>query len=521
MTAGPATLETPHVPERGMVIGDDGAEVWDAPREMPPDAPRPPPGPSGRRWLVAGAAILVLAAGVLVAVGSDDPDVRVPDPATGAMVPAPLAPVGPIAYRWAVPVPIERQLVGLAHVDDQLVWASRRGAFAQADPGLVVVANATLDGSHRWSRAFRDPRTAVLVGSTTDDLALLASAPVDDPPTGDHAFVERSVVVALDADGTQRWEVSLVGSRTSGMLDVTRGRLVLRDEVAVREVDVTDGSITARMPHVGEDGEVRVARRAADAWVVPVDSGWEVRADTGEVFGVDAELAPAVTPDLVVSADGSSIRARRRGSGTSVWEVDLGTPVVAMEAATAPGTDLSLQAGTFPLPPATDERGGVAVETAGGDHMAEPTTTLVSGAGEVISTVATSERGRVGEHLNVRIAVDGHDWSLCARSSFPWPRDTCPHDVAVADDEGDLVGSVDDVLGIGRPSGTWSRVTRAGFVLQDGDSVELRRWPDLDQAWAVPDGAVDSLASDILVVTSSRGVGIGTDAHTDSVAWYS
>jgi len=522
VTAGPAALEAPRrVPEGGMVVGDDARQAEDAPSGTPADPSGRTDRPSARRWLVAGAAVLVLAAGVLVAVGSDEPDVRVPDPATGAMVPAPPAPAGPIAYRWAVPVPIQRQLIGLAHVGDQLVWASRRGAFAQTDPGLVVVANATLDGSHRWSRAFDDPRTAVLVGSTTDDLALLASAPIDDPPTGHHAFVERSVVVALDADGTPRWEIPLDGSRASGMLDVTRRRLILRDDVAVREVDVTDGSITARMPHVVDGGAVRVARRSGDTWVVPVDAGWEVRADTGEVVRVDTALAPAVTPDLVVTADGSSIHARRRDGGADAWEVDLAAPVVTVAAATAPGTDLSLQAGTFPLPPATDGRGGVTVETAGSADAAEPSTTLVSAAGEVVSTVSTAERERVGEHLNVRIAVDGQDWSLCARSSFPWPRDACPHDVAVADDDGDLVGTVDGVVGTGRASGTWSRVTREGLVLQDGDSVELRRWPDLDRGWTVPDGAVDSLASDILVVTSTRGVGIGTDARTDSVAWYS
>lgn len=502
------------VPERGMVVGGAHGPGSDLPDD---DGTRPTSGttPPRRRWLVVGLVAALVAAGVVLTAGPDEVEVLVPDPASGAMVIAPPAPAGPIARRWSVPLPTERQLVGLAHVEGDLVWASRRGAFAESDPGLVVVSHATRDGARHWVREFTDPDTAVLVGSTPEDLALLAAPPTDTPPIGDLAFTGRSMVVALAPDGTTAWELPLAGSRTSGLLDTVRGRLVLRDEDGVREVDPQDGSVTARMPNVVDENGTRTARRGPGAWVVPTATGWEVRPDRGPVLTVDGPVAPAVTPDLVVMTDGVAVRALARDDGRPAWEADLGAPVVALAPESVPGTDPDMQGGPFPLPPAAGV-GVVTVTTADGDG---PTTTLLSATGRVVPT--SGDRKPAGGHLNVRIAIDGRDWSLCARSSYMWPPSTCPHDLALADDGGGVVAGVDDVTGVGRASGTWSRVTRVGLILQDGDTVQLRRWPDLALGWSVTDGAVDSIPNPIMVVSSTRGVGIGTHAAvTDSVTWY-
>ncbi len=387
----------------------------------------------------------------------------------------------------------------------------RRGLVA----ALVAAGVVLTAGPDEVEVLVPDPDTAVLVGSTPENLALLAAPPTDTPPIGDLAFTGRSVVVALAPDGTTAWELPLAGSRTSGLLDTVRGRLVLRDEDGVREVDPQDGSVTARMPNVVDENGTRTARRGPGAWVVPTATGWEVRPDRGPVLTVDGPVAPAVTPDLVVTTDGVAVRALARDDGRPAWETDLEAPIVALAPESAPGTDLDMQGGPFPLPTAAGG-GVVTVTTADGDG---PTTTLLSATGRVVPT--SGDRKPAGGHLNVRIAIGGRNWSLCARSSYMWPPSPCPHDLALADDGGGVVAGVDDVTGVGRASGTWSQVTRVGLILQDGDTVQLRRWPDLALGWSVTDGAVDSIPNPIMVVTSTRGVGIGTHAAvTDSVTWY-
>lgn len=468
----------------------------------------------GRRWMTM-VAVPVVVAGLVAALAVDrPPTVRVPDTVTGVLSDAPPAPSGPLAFRWATAVGDERALVGVAVVSDTVVVATRRRAFSSARYDLVVTAHDALDGDPRWVRSFDEQGVAALVGVGAE-ATLLASQPRGDGAVRDHVVDGGRVVVALDAAGATRWRHDLAGSSTSIRLDLQRERLVVADATGPRELDTATGEVTRSAPG---DGRWEV-RRATRAWVVATATGWQVWPDDGSpAIDVGPGPAPAVTADLVVVADGNRVVARQKASDTTAWARTFRGQVEALDGVPAPGTRAD-QVEDFPLPAADGPTDRVEVTVGSHAESGEARVHLLDDTGGVVST--SPPRGEdPGTHLNVRVALDDQAWSLCQRSAWLWPPGNCPHDVALADGDGEVVAAVDDLVGVGRATETWSRVTTEGVIIQDGDAVTLRRWPALEVAWTLPDGAVDNLANRLHLDTSSRGIAIGSETRVDSVAWY-
>ena len=277
-----------------------------APAPPSPGAGRAPRRRRGRLVaMLGGLVVLALVAGAVVLLSRGDDDSAAPTtdgevPAgeddrlalagiDGLPLPVPDPPAATPTERWAVPVDCAAGCVAAG--------TSERAVVVQAD-GRVVALDARADDAGAatlWTTSVEpllgSPRIEVL-----DHVILVGFVTEGD----EHAYT------ALDPDtGAVRWEVAIPDLAAVGPVhDAVADTIVFR---GADPDDTEPDGLDVGSTHVvdGSTGEI----------------AWWVR---GHVVGV--------TDELVVVADGQSIRARERGTGAVRWDEPVASgPMVATQ----------------------------------------------------------------------------------------------------------------------------------------------------------------------------------------------